>query len=64
MKYRNLTMDYRGFYVTLEVRSETIYAFWCNDKEEQSKRFSGYSLNDIKDIICQNIDANLIGTNP
>ena len=49
-------MDYKGFYVTLEIRSETVYAFWCNDKDEQSKRFSGYSLSEIKDIIRQDID--------
>ena len=55
----NQATQYKGFWVTIEVRNETIYAFWCNDKEEQSKRFSGYSLEEIKDIIRDDIDSRI-----
>lgn len=58
----NQATQYKGFWVTIEVRNETIYAFWCNDKEEQSKRFSGYSLEEIKDIIREDIDSRLEST--
>lgn len=58
----NQATQYKGFWVTIEVRNETIYAFWCNDKEEQSKRFSGYSLEEIKDIIRDDIDSRLEST--
>lgn len=58
----NHATQYKGFWITIEVRNETIYAFWCNDKEEQSKRFSGYSLEEIKDIIRDDIDSRLEST--
>ena len=57
-------MDYKGFYVTIEVRSETIYAYWCNDVLEDSRRFSGYSISEIKEIIRQDIDYKLIYHTP
>ena len=54
---RNLAIDYKGFYITLEIRTETIYAFWCNDEFEDSRRFSGYSIEEIKDFIFDDINA-------
>ena len=52
---RNFNMDFRGFYVTIEVRANTIYAFWCNYDYEQSRVFSGYSVNDVKQIVREDI---------
>jgi len=57
--YRNENMDYRGFCITLETRSYFVYAFWCNDKHEASRKFSGYSMSEIKAIIRQDIDDKL-----
>lgn len=52
---RNFNLDFRGFYVTVEVRANTIYAFWCNHDYEQSRVFSGYSVNEVKQIVREDI---------
>lgn len=53
---RNIAIDYKGFYITIEIRTETVYAFWCNDQFEDSRRFSGYSIEEIKNIIFEDIE--------
>jgi hypothetical protein len=54
---RNLAIDYKGFYITLEIRADLVHAFWCNDKFDVSRTFLCYSIEEIKDFIFDDINA-------
>ena len=52
---KNITRKYKDFIIDIHVNSETIYAYWTNGDIENSRRFSGYSINDIIEIIKDEI---------
>lgn len=52
---KNITRKYKDFIIDINVNSETIYAYWTNGDIENSRRFSGYSINQILEIIKDEI---------
>ena len=54
---RNIAINHKGFYITLEVRADLVHAYWCNDKFDVSRTFLCYSIEGIKDFIFDDIDA-------
>jgi hypothetical protein len=49
---------YKDFYITIEVGHETIRAFWfLNDECENIRRFSGYSVDEVFEVIEYEIDC-------
>lgn len=52
---RNIAIDYKGFYITLEIRADLVYAHWCNDKFDVSHTFLCYSIEEIKEFIYDDI---------
>lgn len=53
--HKNITKNYKGFIIDIHINSETIYAYWTDGDIENSRRFSGYSINEIIDIIKDEI---------
>jgi hypothetical protein len=45
------------FIIDIHINSETIYAYWTNGDAENSRRFSGYSINEIIEIIKDEINT-------
>ncbi len=54
---KNITKKYMDFIIDIHVNSETIYAYWTNGDAENSRRFSGYSINEIVEIIKDEINT-------
>ena len=52
---KNITRKYKDFIIDIHVNSETIYAYWTDGDIENSRRFSGYSTNEIIEIIKDEI---------
>ena len=52
---KNITRKYKDFIIDIHVNSETIYAYWTDGDIENSRRFSGYSINEIIEIIKDEI---------
>jgi hypothetical protein len=48
---KHIKKEYKGFLIDIHVGSETIYAYWVNGELENSRRFSGYSINEILETI-------------
>lgn len=52
---KNISLKYKDFIIDMHVNSETIYAYWTDGDIENSRRFSGYSINEIIEIIKDEI---------
>ena len=53
---KNITKKYKGFIIDIHINSETIYVYWTDGGIENSRRFSGYSINEILDIVKDEIN--------
>ena len=53
---KNITKKYRGFIIDIHINSETVYAYWTDGDIENNRRFSGYSINEILDIVKDEIN--------
>lgn len=52
---KNITKKFGNFIIDIHVNNETIYAYWTNGDIENSRRFSGYSINEIVERIKHEI---------
>jgi hypothetical protein len=55
--HKHISKKYRDFIIDIHVNNETIYAYWTNGDAENSRRFSGYSINEIVEIIKHEINT-------
>jgi hypothetical protein len=53
---KNITKKYKDFIIDIHVNSETVYAYWTDGDIENNRRFSGYSINEILDIVKDEIN--------
>jgi hypothetical protein len=54
---KNITKKYKDFIIDVNINSETVYAYWTDGDIENNRRFSGYSINEILDIVKYEIDT-------
>jgi hypothetical protein len=54
---KNITKKYKDFIIDIHINSETIYVYWTDGDIENSRRFSGYSINEILDIVEDEINS-------
>jgi hypothetical protein len=54
---KNITKKYKDFIIDIHINSETIYVYWTDGDIENSRRFSGYSINEILDIVKDEINS-------
>ena len=55
--HKHISKKYGNFIIDINVNNETIYAYWTNGDIENSRRFSGYSINEIVEIIKHEINT-------
>ena len=55
--HKHISKKYGDFIIDINVNNETIYAYWTNGDAENSRRFSGYSINEIVNIIKDEINT-------
>jgi hypothetical protein len=53
---KNITKKYKDFIIDIHVNSETVYVYWTDGDIENNRRFSGYSINEILDIVKDEIN--------
>ena len=53
---KNITKTSKDFIIDIHVNSETVYAYWTDGDIENNRRFSGYSINEILDIVKDEIN--------
>lgn len=54
---KNITKKYKGFIIDIHIGNETVHAYWTDGDIENNRRFSGYSINEILDIVKNEIDV-------
>ena len=52
---KHIRKEFKGFLIDIYIGSETIHAYWTDGDIENSRRFSGYSINHIIEIIKDEI---------
>jgi hypothetical protein len=55
--HKHIRKEFKGFLIDIHIGSETISAYWVNGELENSRRFSGYSVNEIMEIIKYEIET-------
>jgi hypothetical protein len=49
--------EYKDFIIDINIGHETVYAYWTNGDIENSRRFSGYEIDEIIDIVEYEIET-------